>query len=395
MTEYVTACVGLICLAHVIGLLLLLRNQRWLAWPPERRHRPTGNATVTVIVPARNEAVDIARCLRSLLRQDYPGLRIIVVNDHSDDETPRIINDIAAEDSRLFVIHDPPLQTGWLGKHNALQVALGHVDSDLVLLTDADVEFHPSCVSVSVAELERRGLDLLSIYPKFEFVSFCETMLLPIYVAGAAILLNPDVENPQSRHAMAVGAFILLRTERLKQVGGFERVRMAILDDIGIARTFKQSGFRLGVRSAPDLMRVRFFKSNRDAFFGVTKHLLGFVQGHIWLAPVLAVLPLMMYGILLWGAIYGIVQHDFLLASMSILTLAIHYASLLLTRPGNHFNAIIAPAFPLMSIQFAASCIRASYLLAARGRFEWRGRSTDLGATSEVPPQQSGQPRQT
>jgi cellulose synthase/poly-beta-1,6-N-acetylglucosamine synthase-like glycosyltransferase len=87
---------------------LLLRNQRWLAWPPQKRQRPSGNTTVSVIVPARNEAADIAQCLKSLLAQDYPKLQVIVVNEHSDDDTPRIIDDIAAADSRLIVIHVPP-----------------------------------------------------------------------------------------------------------------------------------------------------------------------------------------------------------------------------------------------------------------------------------------------
>ena len=55
-----------------------------------------------------------------------------------------------------------------------------HIDSELILLTDADVEFAPTCVSSAVAELQLRQLDLLSIYPQFEFVTFCETMLVPI-----------------------------------------------------------------------------------------------------------------------------------------------------------------------------------------------------------------------
>ena len=64
-----------------------------------------------------------------------------------------------------------------------------HIDSELILLTDADVEFAPTCVSSAVAELQLRQLDLLSIYPQFEFMTFCETMLVPIYVVGGALLL--------------------------------------------------------------------------------------------------------------------------------------------------------------------------------------------------------------
>jgi hypothetical protein len=151
-----------------------------------------------------------------------------------------------------------------------------------------------------------------------------------------------------------------------------------------MARRFKEHGFKIGLRAAPDLMRLRFFKSNRHAFFGVTKHLLGSVQDFIWIAPLLALLPLLMYGILIFGAAYGMIHQQFMLAGVSMLSLAIHYVALLLTRPGNKFNAIVALAFPLMSIQFAASCLRATYLLTAKGMFEWRGRNTNLSAARQA-----------
>ena len=328
---------GLLFLGHLLGLASLIRNLRWLKWPPQDRHRATGDAPVSVIVPARNEAGDIATCLRSLLRQDYPKLTIIVVNDHSEDETPRIIDEIAASEDRLIAIHDPPLRPGWLGKQNAMQTAWQQVESDLVLLTDADVEFDPTCISLAVGELETRKLDFLSLYPQFRFVSFCETMLLPFYVGGAAILLSPAIEDPRSAHAMATGAFILISADRLMQIGGFEAIKTDILDDVVMAQKFKQHGFKIGLRAAPDLMRIRFFKNNRHAFFGATKHLLGAVQARMWLAPLLALIPLMMYGLLLFGVWYGVVTRHIAIAGVSALTFVVIYSALLLTRPGNEF----------------------------------------------------------
>lgn len=374
---------GLLLLAHVIGLGLQLRNQRWLSWPPESRDTSPTDVTVSVIVPARNEADDIEQCLRSLLAQDHRNLKVIVVNDHSDDDTPQIIDRVAIEDARLVVVHNPPLQDGWLGKHNAMQAALEFVDSDLVVLTDADVEFNPACISSAVGELQTRELDLLSIVGQFQYVTFCETMLLPIYVGGSAILLSPAIENPKSSHAMAVGAFILVRTSGLQEIGGFKAIKSQILDDVGLARAFKKKGFRISLRSAPDLMRVRLFKDNRHAFFGVTKHLLGIVQGRIWLAPLLAIVPLLMYGTLLTAVVYGIAGQHTWIAGLAGLTLVIHYSALLLTRPHNQFNAFKALAFPCTSVSFAASCLRAAFLLAAKGKFEWRGRRTDLKAARD------------
>lgn len=377
--------VCLVFVGHVAGLGMFLRNQRWMHWPPRVRTRAAVEVAVSVIVPARNEASDIGQCLRSLLNQDYSQLQIIAVNDHSEDNTPKIMDEIAAGDPRLRVIHNPPLNPGWLGKHNAMQAAFEHVDSELVLLTDADVAFEPPCISLAVGELQRKQLDLLSIYPQFQFISFCETLLVPFYVGGAAVFLSPAIESPQSRHAMATGAFILMRTECLRKIGGFDAIKSDILDDVCMARKFKEYGFAIGLRSAPDLMRIRFFKNNRHAFFGATKHLLGSVQEFVWVAPLVAMIPLLMYGVLVLGLLYGCFTQSYLLAGLSFATLVIHYVGLLLSRPGNAFSALKALAFPFMAIQIAAAGCRAAYLLLANGTFQWRGRTTNFGSSMEPP----------
>lgn len=380
--DLLAVSVGIALVLTLTRLFLLLRNRRWMAWPPESRCTASRNVSVSVIVPARNEAEDIEKCVRSLLAQTQQNLKIFVVNDHSTDDTPQILDCIATQNPQLNVIHDPILRPGWLGKQNAMQAAFERVDSELVLLTDADVIYEPDCVSCAVGELQVRHLDLLSLLPQFHFVTFCETMLLPIYADGCAALLSPSIEDPQSDHAIAAGAFILLRTERLKQTGGFAPIRNEILDDVSMARTIKRQGGAISLRSAPDLMKVRLFKNNRHAFFGSTKHLLGLVQHRLWLAPILAVVPLCMYGILFWGLIAGLMQQHWLLAGAALAALVVHYVALLLTRPDNHFHAGVALAFPLSSVQFAAACLHAAYLLIARGRFIWRGRTSDLKSES-------------
>lgn len=374
MANFLLVSVAVLLIFHVLGVALLLRNQRWLRWSPNQRLAAGRSCPITVIVPARNEEEDIAACLRSLVAQENVKLRIIAVNDHSADQTPRLMDEVAAAHPCVTVIHNPPLRSGWLGKHNAMQTALEQVETEYLLFTDADVIFQPSCLSLAIAELEAKQLDFLSIYPQFQFVTFCETMLVPIYVAGAALLLSPRVVDPRSPQAMAVGAFILVRTKSIRAIGGFEELKAEILDDVALARAFKRHGFSIGLRSAPDLLRVRFFKSNRDAFWGVTKHLLGIVQGCIWIAPLLAVAPLIMYGVLLTGLIYGLWIGDTLLACLAFATLAIHYVSFFLTARSNSFSPWKALAFPAMSVQFAFSCGCAIYLFLIQGSFQWRGR---------------------
>src|SRR3954470_7323660 len=77
-------------------------------------------AKLSVVIPARNEEEDIEEALRSVLGQKGVEVHVIVVNDHSTDQTGAILKRLAEEDSRMTVVENPPLEAGWLGKPNAM-----------------------------------------------------------------------------------------------------------------------------------------------------------------------------------------------------------------------------------------------------------------------------------
>src|SRR6185436_4275046 len=102
----------------------------------------TTHASVTVVVPARDEAEAIEDCLRSLLASDLPNLRVIAVDDRSTDQTRTIMDGIAAQNSgKLTVIHVRELPVGWLGKTHAMWLAAKEATTEWLLFTDGDVIF--------------------------------------------------------------------------------------------------------------------------------------------------------------------------------------------------------------------------------------------------------------
>ena len=84
---------------------------------------PTAWPKVSIIVPARDEAAKIEAAMRSKLAIDYPNFELIAVDDRSQDATGPILDRLAAEDSRLRVIHLDSLPEDWLGKSHAMHVA--------------------------------------------------------------------------------------------------------------------------------------------------------------------------------------------------------------------------------------------------------------------------------
>jgi glycosyltransferase involved in cell wall biosynthesis len=134
---------------------------------------------ISVIIPARNEEMDLRQTLHSVLNQEGVRLEVIVINDHSDDRTGAIAEAVAAEDGRVTVIHDPPLKPGWLGKCNALEHGRQLASGDYIILSDADIDHHPRCFSSAMEHFERHDLDLFSLFPLIICESLWENIFLP------------------------------------------------------------------------------------------------------------------------------------------------------------------------------------------------------------------------
>ena len=115
-----------------------------LAWFQARRGRPTPpdhQPTVSVIIPAYNEARVIEESVRRVLASDYPGLQLIVADDGSKDATSAIVAEAFANDPRVTLL---TLQNG--GKAAALNRALQEATGEVVIALDADTQFEPATI---------------------------------------------------------------------------------------------------------------------------------------------------------------------------------------------------------------------------------------------------------
>ena len=168
-TFAVTACglASIVALAWVGKWLAAARGLRQIPdlLKPEF-DQPAGPdaPSITVIVPARNEAADIQDCLRSLLAQDYPRLEILAVNDRSTDATGELMNALA-QPERLRVLHIHDLPPGWLGKTHAMATAARQATGDFLLFTDADVIFRPDTLRRSLLYAAQSNADHMVTLP--------------------------------------------------------------------------------------------------------------------------------------------------------------------------------------------------------------------------------------
>lgn len=240
------------------------------AVPIAVRPPPVEAPLVAILVPARDEAHQIEACLRSLLSQDWPNLRVVCVDDRSEDGTWVAAKRCA--DPRLELVRGSALPAGWLGKNHANTEAVARAtDARFFLFTDADTVHAPSALSSAMAAMG--DADLLTVLGEARAETFWERMLLP-HVLANLVTLFPlrRVNDPRSRVAIANGQYLLIRREAYDAVGGHAAIRDRVADDLELARLVKRSGRRLRAVVGRHLYSVRMYTSFSQIWWGFAKN---------------------------------------------------------------------------------------------------------------------------
>ncbi len=230
--------------------------------------------SLSVVVACRNEEAGVRRALSSLLSQDYPDAEIIVVDDRSEDGTGAILRQLAAEHAALRLVRVDTLPPGWLGKTHAMQVGAAAASGDWILFTDADVLFAPGALRRAVAWVEGERLGHGVALPHFVAPGFLERSFVALFGLVLLIFLRvDDLRRPGSRAHVGVGAFNLVRRDAYRAIGGHEKLRMEIADDVKLGLVLRRSGVRQGCVDSGGLVSVRWQHGFRATLRGLMKNL--------------------------------------------------------------------------------------------------------------------------
>lgn len=293
---------GLFALWNIAGVMILR--------PGSSPEPPPVLPRVSILLAARNEQETLPQTLDSLLELDYPDYEIIVVDDDSDDATGAIADERARRcgtDGKLRVIHNHALPPGWRGKVHAMSLATESAKGEWVLGTDADVVFHPGLLRQAVAAALEKDVQFFSLIPELAMQSFAEKIVMPAF-GFLLFMLFPLrlVNNPRSSRAMAAGAFMLMRRDDLIALGGYNRLRGTLIEDLRMAELFKRNGRRAHLGLTRGVFHTRMYKNWREVFEGLARSAwegtgcsLWKVLGGVVIGNGLAVLPWVSLAVLL------------------------------------------------------------------------------------------------
>ena len=225
---------------------------------------------VSIIVPARNEEASLGDCLQSLTAQTGVGFEIIVVDDGSTDCTRQIAESFPG----VRVISPGPLPPGWTGKNNAVIAGANVARAEWLLFTDADTVHLPGSLARALAEAKRENADLLSYSPYQVVVSLPERVVMPVVFAELAAEYPPAKVRDQSSGIVAAnGQYILARQSAYTVAGGHGAVAREILEDVALAKAFRNAGLRVFFRFGGDAVVTRMYRNWGQLRDGWTKNL--------------------------------------------------------------------------------------------------------------------------
>jgi glycosyltransferase involved in cell wall biosynthesis len=354
-----------------LAALDLLRGNRSVRALREISPAPyPGLPRVSLIVAARNEQRNIREALQSLLELGYPDYELIVVDDRSEDDTGRILDDLAATHVHLKVIHVDALPPGWLGKNHALWVGSRRAAGNLLLFIDADIIMEPTVVTRAVAFLEQNRLDHLAATPSMRMPTHFLGMFGASFIIFFSLFSRPwKARDPKSSCHIGIGAFNLVSAEAYRQVGGHETIRMRPDDDIKLGKIIKQAGFRQDVAYAPEFLVVEWYSSFRGVITGLEKNAFSGTDYRILLV-LAGVILLSLCSIWPFVAIFittGAIKVVYLSTVALIMLVVADCARFHHSRPW------YAIGYPVMSALFIFILLRTMLLNLWQGGIRWRG----------------------
>ena len=250
----------------------------------DHRYDPTETPTpnqsapqITVIVPARNEAASIEATLHSLLNQTIP-IEIIAVDDRSTDSTGAVMDRLASKTlppgKLLTVIHIDTLPEGWVGKTHAMALAARQSATEWLLFTDGDILFRPDTLDRALRFAHESQADHVALALTLILESPGERIMTTIFGCFTVLSFRPwKIPDPAAKHdSVGVGGFNLIRSSVYRAIGGFEALRLEVLEDLRLGFEVKRQGFRQRVAFGRDLIRVHWATGALGMAHNLTKN---------------------------------------------------------------------------------------------------------------------------
>jgi len=319
---------------------------------------------ISILIPVRNEAENIAELVSSLQAQEFlADLEIIFINDSSTDETSELLRKAQDEGAAITVINAPEPPIGWMGKPWALQQGFEKASAEIIVTLDADVRLTYTAIAQAIGMLGDR--DFISPYPRQIAKTFSERLIQPLLQWSWMTTVPIRIAEKSSRTSLAVanGQFFLVRRSALDKINGFASVKNEVLEDMKLAKSLISAGARGGVADGSTIAQTRMYKNFAEIKAGYGKSLwkaFGTKEGSFLVASFIFVTGIAPIIIWLSGNPIGFIAYEFMVITRILSASRSH---------GRKLDSILHPISSIILIYLII------YSWQSRGKVQWKGRT--------------------
>lgn len=268
----------------ILRFLISLYNRLSKPYVPvaQYEHSPL----VSILIPARNEANNIALLLRSLQGLVYQNIEIIVCDDQSDDNTVSVVNEFSAKDKRIKLIQSEALPYGWLGKNHACFLLAAQAKGQYFCFLDADVRVEPQFVESAVALMAKKSLSLLSLFPYQQTITMGEKVTVPIMFRVLLSLLPLKLVSTKyfASISAANGQCMFFTAQSYLRYQPHTLMKDVKAEDIAIAYYFKSRKEPIACLLGDGMVNCRMYKDYKEAVNGFSKNIISFFRNSLLFA---------------------------------------------------------------------------------------------------------------
>ncbi|MDZ7715541.1 MAG: glycosyltransferase family 2 protein [Balneolaceae bacterium] len=349
---------------------------------------PTDTPKVSICIPARNEEGNIERCVRSALNQQYPNLEVLVLDDDSTDETPRILYDLKEEyPYELILLSGKPKPDDWLGKPWACQQLGEAASGNVIIFIDADVWLEPDTVTRTIRTMGGDVLDFLTIWPQQKLGSFWEKTIVPlVYYALTTLLPFAYVKKPPKwipsvlrqktgpMFAAACGQFMAFKRSAYDKIGGHQSVKDEIVEDVALAKKIKGNSLIMDMYNGISSVHCRMYNSQQELFEGFRKNFFAGFSYNIPLFVGMGLLHIIVFILPYVGLISGLLSDNTLMTVLSASAILIVMLQRLILAKWFKWKPIYSLTHLLGVIWFQRLGVTSLQDFLGDGNTTWKGR---------------------
>jgi len=265
-------------LIYLIFFFLILRFTvtlfNFISNPKLTKSAKKYNDLVSILIPARNEERNILDLLESIRNQDYTNYEVIILDDHSSDQTYHICSDYADQHKQFKVIRGEVLPADWLGKNFACWQLAAVSKGRYLIFLDADEIIAEGLINSSIHRMKSNRLSLLSIFTDQLMYTWGERVVVPLmhFLLLNLLPLRLVRLSANPSFSAASGQFMMFDAENYKLNQWHEQVQLKVVEDIEIMRLMKIKGNKTEALLANGYIHCRMYRSLNEAIDGFSKN---------------------------------------------------------------------------------------------------------------------------